>query len=270
MSPQVNYTTRFSPGWPGQISTTGKYSSKTTKVLEPMGYGLVNSFCDNSGNQARLPTANVIVLDVELSVSNVLAGNVKRADYSNAAHNVDPVVTTSAITRTFTTDHDTDMTAIAALIQALSGVLTCVQEGQKLIITADPNVVVTLDSWAVTGGSAVGVTYDTTDSFDGISCHVNRQANSSGVAQLLNKDNGDALHDGRINATIEQSVTVKSPVYVRIIDDTNGIYPRGSLRKDAGSPQVAVPWNNPNVKFVSDGTTTGAVIDYAEVSLKLS
>src|SRR5690606_25743570 len=86
---------------------------------------------------------------------------------------------------TFASDHATTMAAIAAKIDAISGIASAVVDGNTILVTGDAGKDVRLTGVLVTAGAgqATGaVTYTSTDIFAGVSVANHQQVNGEGFA----------------------------------------------------------------------------------------
>ena len=225
--PQTSYDFNMAIGFPGLIAGIGpkriaSYANEDVPV--PFGVGVIQGA---SANQCRLPLKNsaTIVLDADLVASNSVAGTVNG----------------TALTATvYATSHLATMTAIAAKIAAIDGVLSATVGGtsnRTITVLAENGETIALTSFAVTlGAGQAGVTlaHTTSDVLLGLAVHEHVEQTASAVARYEANSAVGVMRQGTMWVTCEDAVDPSDSVYIRFAA-SGGNTQLGAVRTDTDS-----------------------------------
>lgn len=237
MTVQASYDTTFAPFFEGQITQQREKADIHSPIVDEVAglkFGRQTFRSGTNLKHCRLPHSNLATLETgganpDLVPSNVIAGDVI----------VNGV--TTAITYTYATSHLASMTALAALIAAVSGIDTAVVGGannRTITITADADTDAYLANWAVTlGATQPTVTLTNTDGGIeyGPSVHYEQERDSNQVVQT---DEGDAASIGQVVYTAMRSDAALSPgdtPFIRFFGESAADKKNGMLTNAAGS-----------------------------------
>lgn len=242
---QTSITTDLTAQYAGRhVFPLDPYSaiSKVVEETDGIPFGRVCLLAADT-DKARLPRSNqaVITLGSDLGASNVLAGNIV----------IDGV--TTAYTETYASSHTATLAALAAELDALSGVsATSDPTARTITVTADAEHDVYFSSGAVTGGSAVTVTLSNTETgtFFGISMHSAKQMDEDGVTLYAADETASLGRVVYVDVMSDDALAIGDAVYVRFYDESGSAADkaRGMLASSAGSsPTKAKLWSAASV-----------------------
>lgn len=220
--------------------------SKVVEETDGINFGRVVLLASDT-DKARLPRSNqaVITLSADLSTSNVLAGNI----VING--------TTTAYTETYASSHTATLAALAAELDALTGVSAVSDPiARTITVTADAEYDVYFSSGAVTGGSAVTVTPSNTESgsFYGISVQSAKQLTTDGVSLYEDNETASVGRVAYVDVMSDDALAIGASVYVRFLEESGSAdKKRGMVMASAGSsPTKAKLWSNASVVSACD------------------
>ncbi len=220
--------------------------SKVVEETDGINFGRVVLLASDT-DKARLPRSNqaVITLSADLSTSNVLAGNI----VING--------TTTAYTETYASSHTASLAALAAELDALTGVsATSDPTARTITVTADAEYDVYFSSGAVTGGSAVTVTLSNTESgtFYGISVQSAKQLTEDGTSLYEADETASVARVNYIDVMSDDALAIGASVYVRFLEESGSAdKKRGMIMASAGSnPTKAKLWSDVSVVSACD------------------
>ncbi len=221
--------------------------SKVVEETDGINFGRVVLLASDT-DKARLPRSNqaVLTLSADLVASNVLAGNI----VING--------TTNAYTETYATSHTATLAALAAEIDALTGVSAVSDPTARTItVTADAEYDVYFSSGAVTlGASQATVTLSNTESgsFYGISAQAAKEMTSSGTTLYAADETASVARVNYIDVTSDDALAIGASVYVRFLEESGSAdKKRGMIMASAGSsPTKAKLWSDVSVVSACD------------------
>lgn len=221
--------------------------SKVVEETDGINFGRVVALAADT-DKARLPRSNqaVLTLSADLVASNVLAGNI----VING--------TTTAYTETYASSHTATLAALAAEIDALTGVsATSDPAARTITVTADAEYDVYFSSGAVTlGGSQATVTLSNTEtgSFYGISVESAKQLTSAGVSLYEADETASVARVNYIDVMSDDALAIGASVYVRFLEESGSAdKKRGMIMASAGSsPTKAKIWSDVEVVSACD------------------
>ncbi|MCP3683873.1 MAG: hypothetical protein GY861_14405 [bacterium] len=241
-------------GGKGLLADSGNRDIESMLAYEEIevGLGLVKRV--GYDNQARLPKINKTIITM---TADLVAGDI-----------VDISINGNAIASyTYAVSHNASMTAIAALVQALTGIDTAVSSARIITVLADDGVTISTVTEAVTnGGAGTAVASSAESTTDDTLYAVASQSNfleqdADGVVSYAATETLNGLRSGRLYVYVEEAVTSDDTVYLRFLANGATKIP-GQFRKSADSSKA---FACSNCRFV---TSAGAG-EYAILELGL-
>lgn len=220
-------------------SIPNEIMSKTVEETNGVNFGRVVALAADPDKIRTLRSNQAtLTLDGDLVASNVLAGNI----VINGA--------TTVYTETYASSHDATMTALAAELDALTGI-SASSSGRVITVVADAEYDVYFSSGAVTGGAgqaAVALANTESGDFFGVSMFAEVEPDSSGNALYLDNETASVGRDVYVDVTSDDALAVGDSVFVRFFEESADDKKAGMLASSAGSsPTKAKAWSNATV-----------------------
>jgi hypothetical protein len=257
---QTAYQNDLDVKFPGRYTTSGRgLNSATNDETAGIPFGRVLVYTNAAGTKVGLPYSNqaTLVLDGDLVASNVLAGNIV----------VNGV--TTAYTETYATSHLATITALAAEIEAIAGVLTATVGGasnRTITVVADPETDIAFSSGAITGGAGqAGVTRTNTCSSTvaGIAVHSEKEPESDGTVYYNDLETVPYLTSGTVDIVTDDALDVTDTIYFRFYGESAADEKRGMIGAADGlgadtspSTSLALTGSKPLDSVAAAGTAT--------------
>lgn len=228
-------------GSPSELTYAGDIVSDNKRVkgypaLEKLYFGKVVGYPVAYANlndiKVQHPSSNKLTFSTTLGASNVVNGKltIKTID-----ENGNEVITTYAMLPvTYAVSHASTMQDIAdALDVASGGNAVFVISGNSITVKAEENAVVILSNFAVTGGSAVTVSYTFDGTLLGVVERQPTELNDDGTAYIKPTEMAGVMTQGIMTVKSKDAMNYTSSIYTQIIEET-GIT-RGTIRTSTAS-----------------------------------
>ena len=227
---QTTYTKELAPKFEGMYTAR---ELRSGGCADPSGikFGRVVCYSDATAKAVIAPYSNqsTLVLNGDLVTSNVLAGNIVVGGV------------TTAYTETFASTHLATMQALAADIEAISGVLTATVGGasnRTITVISDPGVDVYFASGAVTlgaGQATVTLANTCTLVVAGVAVHSEKEENSDGVVKYRAlSDAVPFLTNGDVAVRSDDALTPASTIHFRFLQESGADKERGMIGSSTG------------------------------------
>src|SRR4030042_1663938 len=257
---QTDYNLYMEPGFNGMKADSGYDDVKSMVAYEDIPFGRSVVKCYGKNNLSRLPILNTLVITD--SGGTFTAGDIVATILENV------------VTRAFGTDKDTSVTALAAQIAALDGIISCAyNSGAHTITIVSENDTLegsSVDVSDITGNMTISsYVYTSTDVLLGISVATHKETEHDCETVQYNEDEAvNVMTKGRIYSYCEEAIgSDDSTLYTRC-HNSGATKQRGQLLKTStaetsGTNSWAKRAVASGVKIIK--TITGAGLTIAEV-----
>lgn len=229
---QTTYSAPNAKTYRGDIVSQNK-RIKSAPALEKIKFGSVVGFVGTTMSGLQNPSPNKFTFSGSLGASNVCNLNVTVKTISNGVE----VSTTTAISPvTYATSHAATMTAIKDAIELAATSVTATVDTNSITVVDDNGAVVILDSVAITGGSAVTVTYDFDGTILGVAQRQPTELNDDGTAYIAPSEMVGAMTQGIMTIYSHDAMNLGSSLYAQFIEATG--YTRGEIRTSTASSKA--------------------------------
>jgi hypothetical protein len=241
---QNSYSVNTINAFAGQLADIAGSNIRSYAAMQPIPFGVALAQGKAKASQCRLPQINSTVLteSVPMVAANSTVGTVNVTTY---VAGVSTLVSTNIAPVVFVTSDPVTLTAIAAAIALVPGVLSAVAGASNITVTANPDTQVTLSGFVTTLGAgqplwtAVGTSNDLIIGVSVMEQTIENAMNqqvfyplTDSTAQYPYAKAVNVLRRGLIFVACEQTVNPGDPVFTRFQVGAVGTV-LGGFRKDA-------------------------------------